>query len=83
MSDSTNQAFTPPEGATAALIIADGTVFWGHGVGATGDAIAAAVTSSMKPALACVRQCACGPVGLAGPTRRRLSLSFLSQPVEG
>ena len=39
MSDSTNQAFTPPEDATAALILADGTVFWGRGVGAIGDAV--------------------------------------------
>ncbi|KZD01342.1 glutamine-hydrolyzing carbamoyl-phosphate synthase small subunit [Oceanibaculum pacificum] len=25
---------TPPEGTTAALVLADGTVFWGHGLGA-------------------------------------------------
>ena len=30
---------TPPEGSTAALILADGTVFWGHGIGAVGNAI--------------------------------------------
>jgi len=30
---------TPPEGSTAALILADGTVFWGHGIGAIGNAI--------------------------------------------
>src|SRR3546814_6453708 len=29
---------TPP-GATAALVLADGTVFWGRGVGATGEAV--------------------------------------------
>ena len=34
-----NQTFTPPEDATAALILADGTVFWGRGVGAIGDAV--------------------------------------------
>ena len=39
MSDSTNRAPTPPEDATAALILADGTVFWGRGVGAIGDAV--------------------------------------------
>jgi carbamoyl-phosphate synthase small subunit len=27
---------TPPPGATAALVLADGTVFWGRGIGATG-----------------------------------------------
>jgi carbamoyl-phosphate synthase small subunit len=30
---------TPPEGATAALALADGTVFWGRGLGATGDSV--------------------------------------------
>ncbi len=39
MSDSTNQAPTPPEDATAALVLADGTVFWGQGVGAIGEAV--------------------------------------------
>jgi len=29
----------PPDGATAALVLADGTVFWGNGVGAPGVAI--------------------------------------------
>jgi carbamoyl-phosphate synthase small subunit len=29
-----------PESATAALVLADGTVFWGRGIGATGTAIA-------------------------------------------
>jgi carbamoyl-phosphate synthase small subunit len=28
-----------PPGATAALVLADGTVFWGHGLGATGRAV--------------------------------------------
>ena len=27
---------TPPHGATAALVLADGTVFWGAGIGAAG-----------------------------------------------
>ena len=30
---------TPPEGSTAALILADGSVFWGRGIGATGNAV--------------------------------------------
>jgi len=30
---------TPPEGSTAALILADGSVFWGRGIGATGHAV--------------------------------------------
>ena len=29
---------TPPEGSTAALILADGSIFWGHGIGAEGKA---------------------------------------------
>ena len=29
----------PPPGATAALVLADGTVFWGSGIGAAGTAI--------------------------------------------
>ena len=29
----------PPPGATAALILADGSIFWGQGVGATGSAV--------------------------------------------
>ncbi|MEE8517487.1 MAG: glutamine-hydrolyzing carbamoyl-phosphate synthase small subunit, partial [Alphaproteobacteria bacterium] len=28
-----------PEGVTAALVLADGSVFWGHGLGATGTAV--------------------------------------------
>ena len=30
---------TPPEGSTAALILADGSVFWGRGIGAAGQAV--------------------------------------------
>jgi len=30
---------TLPEGSTAALILADGSVFWGRGIGATGNAV--------------------------------------------
>jgi carbamoyl-phosphate synthase small subunit len=30
---------TPPPGTTAALALADGTIFWGHGIGATGQAV--------------------------------------------
>ena len=30
---------TPPEGSTAALILADGSVFWGRGIGASGNAV--------------------------------------------
>ncbi len=29
----------PPRGATAALVLADGTVFWGHGIGTAGAAV--------------------------------------------
>ncbi len=32
-------ALTPPEGADAALVLADGTVFWGRGLGAAGDSV--------------------------------------------
>ncbi len=39
MSDSTKSAPTPPEGTTAILVLADGTVFWGQGVGAEGRAV--------------------------------------------
>jgi len=37
-----NSSMTPtatPEGCTATLILADGSIFWGHGIGATGHAI--------------------------------------------
>jgi carbamoyl-phosphate synthase small subunit len=30
---------TPPPGSTAALVLADGTVYWGHGIGAMGKAV--------------------------------------------
>ncbi|MFL2540905.1 MAG: glutamine-hydrolyzing carbamoyl-phosphate synthase small subunit [Candidatus Latescibacterota bacterium] len=39
MSDSTPRTQTPPENATAALILGDGSVFWGQGVGAEGNAV--------------------------------------------
>ena len=29
----------PPAGSTAALALADGTIYWGHGLGATGQAV--------------------------------------------
>ncbi len=38
MADSHTPASAPP-GATAALALADGTVFWGHGLGATGETV--------------------------------------------
>jgi len=34
-----NDAPNPPPGTTAALVLADGTVFWGKGVGAAGQAV--------------------------------------------
>src|ERR1700753_658823 len=34
-----NDAPNPPPGTTAALVLADGTVFWGKGVGAAGKAV--------------------------------------------
>ncbi|HEX4504466.1 MAG TPA: glutamine-hydrolyzing carbamoyl-phosphate synthase small subunit [Alphaproteobacteria bacterium] len=34
-----NDAPNPPPGTTAALVLADGTVFWGKGVGAPGKAV--------------------------------------------
>ena len=39
MSDSTKTNPTPPEETTAALVLGDGTVFWGRGVGAAGQAV--------------------------------------------
>jgi len=39
MSDSMPRSQTPPENATAALVLGDGTVFWGQGVGAEGSAV--------------------------------------------
>ncbi len=38
-SPSTTPPTTPPGGATAALALADGTVFWGTGIGAAGTAV--------------------------------------------
>ena len=35
----TRAAPDQPDGATAALVLADGSVFWGRGVGATGEAV--------------------------------------------
>jgi carbamoyl-phosphate synthase small subunit len=34
-----NDALSPPPGTTAALVLADGSVFWGKGVGAAGNAV--------------------------------------------
>src|ERR1700712_5405249 len=34
-----NDVHNPPPGATAALVLADGSVFWGQGVGAAGQAV--------------------------------------------
>src|SRR5271168_1038012 len=34
-----NDAPNPPPGTTAALVLADGSVFWGKGVGAAGQAV--------------------------------------------
>ena len=39
MSDSTKTDPMPPEKTTAALVLGDGTVFWGSGVGAIGQAV--------------------------------------------
>lgn len=39
MSDSTISNPTPPEGTTAALVLGDGKVFWGRGVGAEGTSV--------------------------------------------
>jgi carbamoyl-phosphate synthase small subunit len=39
MFDSTKSDPTPPEETTAALVLGDGTVFWGRGVGAVGQAV--------------------------------------------
>ncbi|HAI28624.1 MAG TPA: carbamoyl phosphate synthase small subunit, partial [Thalassospira sp.] len=30
---------TPPPGASAVLVLADGSVFWGRGVGARGEVV--------------------------------------------
>src|ERR1700685_1998060 len=34
-----NDAPNPPPGTTAALVLADGSIFWGKGVGAAGSAV--------------------------------------------
>ena len=39
MADTHASHSTPPPGATAALALADGTVFWGKGLGAAGQAV--------------------------------------------
>ncbi|HYD98360.1 MAG TPA: glutamine-hydrolyzing carbamoyl-phosphate synthase small subunit [Alphaproteobacteria bacterium] len=39
MSTQPSPVTAPPAGTTAALVLADGTVFWGRGVGATGQAV--------------------------------------------
>lgn len=39
MSEPNTSSNPAPEGATGALILADGTVIWGRGVGAAGDAV--------------------------------------------
>ena len=33
------ESLRAPRGATAAIVLADGTVFWGRGVGAAGEAV--------------------------------------------
>ncbi|MEC8200973.1 MAG: carbamoyl-phosphate synthase domain-containing protein, partial [Pseudomonadota bacterium] len=39
MPDSMPRTQTPPTNATAALVLGDGTVFWGQGVGVEGSAV--------------------------------------------
>ena len=39
MPGSTSHAAAPAPGMTAALILHDGTILWGHGIGATGEAV--------------------------------------------
>ncbi|MDH3230608.1 MAG: carbamoyl phosphate synthase small subunit, partial [Alphaproteobacteria bacterium] len=39
MSESTPAKTAVPPGVTAALVLADGTVFWGHGLGAAGETV--------------------------------------------
>ncbi|WP_404383707.1 glutamine-hydrolyzing carbamoyl-phosphate synthase small subunit [Caenispirillum salinarum] len=46
MSDTTASSAPQPAGATAAVVLADGTVFWGRGVGATGDQVGEVVFST-------------------------------------
>jgi carbamoyl-phosphate synthase small subunit len=38
-SETRSQSDTPPPGATAVLVLADGTVIWGRGIGAAGSAV--------------------------------------------
>ena len=39
MSDSMSHTQSPPENATGALILGDGSIFWGQGLGAEGNAV--------------------------------------------
>ena len=39
MAETDNARLTPPEGATGVLVLGDGSVIWGRGFGATGDAV--------------------------------------------
>ena len=39
MADPASSHASPPKGATGVLVLADGTVLWGHGFGATGSAV--------------------------------------------
>ncbi len=39
MPNTTTTPATPPDGSTAALILSDGSVFWGRGIGATGHTV--------------------------------------------
>ena len=39
MADPAPSHASPPKGATGVLVLADGTVLWGHGFGATGSAV--------------------------------------------
>jgi len=39
MADPATSHASPPKGATGVLVLADGTVVWGHGFGATGSAV--------------------------------------------
>ena len=39
MAETDHARLTPPEGATGVLVLGDGTLIWGRGFGATGDAV--------------------------------------------
>ena len=39
MAETENARLTPPEGATGGLVLGNGTLIWGRGFGATGDAV--------------------------------------------